>query len=439
MTLAPRTDTAKSIYPIPKPNKLADRIHHCAKSSSTLQRQMRFESDPRTFSALTKLIRKTAASYTDLTLPYKWQDPQTLDDIRDDVLQQCPTLEEMYVDAWPVYSYLQLAMKQHALGYGYKMVPGLSTSTASTKSSDVRRNFPDHPVSESSKRVTTEPEQTPSTSTAAAPSSNSPARRSLGMELSWAGSTSDKTTVPTKTPNISRGIEAGEEEGEDEEEADELVDELYDISSSGSEKLADPTYEDPGNVSEESSTSEEGPLSQWPKSTGFPAFNFARDILCLSDQRVRDSEDDAYSAIGSVYYTPYQGRTPSADGPFDKATTPTTGRTMVTPPSISQPSPVPEPSPGVVRSSIPPHASTSQSAVGVIENMLLARGLPSADAQRITLLFEALGITDETYLRVFARLDTSRKAWISAMREKGEMSEIQAWVVVDMLDAVIRD
>lgn len=53
MTLAPRTDTAKSIYPIPKPNKLADRIHHCAKSSSTLQRQMRFESDPRTFSALT--------------------------------------------------------------------------------------------------------------------------------------------------------------------------------------------------------------------------------------------------------------------------------------------------------------------------------------------------------------------------------------------------
>lgn len=182
MALDQTTGTSKSIYPIPKPNKLADRIHHCAKSSSTLQRQMRFESDPRTFSALTvsclaflrhprmliidvtqKLIRKTAASYTDLTLPYKWQDPQTLDDIRDDVrlacpvlrvaallyadgglqvLQQCPTLEEMYVDAWPVYSYLQLAMKQHALGYGYKMVPGLSTSTASIKSSDVRRISP---------------------------------------------------------------------------------------------------------------------------------------------------------------------------------------------------------------------------------------------------------------------------------------------------------
>lgn len=107
------------------------------------------------------------------------------------------------------------------------------------------------------------------------------------MELSWAGSASssrstrgskisDKTAVPTKTPDISHKVEAGEEEGEDEEEVDELVDELYEISSSGSEKLADPTYEDPGNVSEESSTSEEGPLSQWPKGTGFPAFNFAR-------------------------------------------------------------------------------------------------------------------------------------------------------------------
>lgn len=53
MALDPRTDTSKSIYPIPKPNKLADRIHHCAKSSSTLQRQMHFESDPKTFSALT--------------------------------------------------------------------------------------------------------------------------------------------------------------------------------------------------------------------------------------------------------------------------------------------------------------------------------------------------------------------------------------------------
>lgn len=141
-----------------------------------------------------------------------------------------------------------------------------------------------------------------------------------------------------------------------------------------------------------------------------------------------------------MYYTPYQGRTPSADpGPVDEATTQTTGRTIGTASSTSQPSPAPATSPGVVPSSVPPHASTSQSSIGVIVNMLLARGLPSADAQRITLLFEALGITDETYLRVFARLDSSRKVWLSAMPEKGELSEIQAWVVVDMLDAVIGD
>lgn len=107
------------------------------------------------------------------------------------------------------------------------------------------------------------------------------------MELSCAGSTSssrstrasktsDNMTELTKKPEKTHQDEAGEEEGEDEEEVDELVDELYEISSSGSEKLNDPTYEDPANVSEESSTSEEGPLSQWPKGTSFPAFNFAR-------------------------------------------------------------------------------------------------------------------------------------------------------------------
>lgn len=113
---------------------------------------------------------------------------------------------------------------------------------------------------------------------------------------------------------------------------------------------------------------------------------------------------------------------------------------MGTPPSIAQSSPAPAPSPGAVRQLLPsPNASICQPSIGVIEKMLLVRGLPLADAQRISLLFEALGITDETYLRVFARLDTSRKAWLSAMREKGELSEIQAWVVVDMLDAVIGD
>ncbi|OJT11996.1 hypothetical protein TRAPUB_11469 [Trametes pubescens] len=401
MALDPTDDTAKRIYPIPKPKKLPDRIHHCSKSSSTLQRQMRFESDPKTFSALTKIIRKTASSYTDLTLPYKWQDPQTLDDIKDDVLQQCPTLKEMYVDSWPVYSYLQLAMKQQGLGYGYKMVPGSSANTASTKSSG------------SSKQVTTEPEQTPSTSTAVATSRNPPVGKPVGRQLSWTSSLPRSTTAtesskymsaPTKAPDNAHEDQEGEDEGEDEEEVDELVDELDKISSSRSEKLADPTYQDPGNASEGSSTEEEeGSLSQWPK-----------------------------GPIGSVFYTPYQGRTPSI-GPdlSEKPTMLTTGGTDITATETTQPSPAPD--------GIRAPAYTSQSSVSLIENMLLERGLPLADAQRINQLFASLGIMDETHLRVFARLATSRKAWLSEMHEKEELTEIQASVVVDMLDTVMVD
>lgn len=53
------------------------------------------------------------------------------------------------------------------------------------------------------------------------------------------------------------------------------------------------------------------------------------------------------------------------------------------------------------------------------------------------LLFSSLGVIDKTYLRVFARLTASRESWLSEMRENGQLSEIQAWVVVDILNTAI--
>lgn len=139
-----------------------------------------------------------------------------------------------------------------------------------------------------------------------------------------------------------------------------------------------------------------------------------------------------------MFYTPYQGRTPSTGpGVFDNSTTSTTGRTDITAPEHIQPTDAPVPV--TVHPPIVAQTSTSRSSSSVIENMLLARGLPLADAERIALLFASLGIMDETYLRVFAHLAASRKAWLTATRERGELSEIQAWVVVDMLDAVMGD
>lgn len=68
--------------------------------------------------------------------------------------------------------------------------------------------------------------------------------------------------------------------------------------------------------------------------------------------------------------------------------------------------------------------------------MLLSRGLPLTDSRRINHLLSSLGIVDRAYLRVFARLTPSREAWLSEMRRKGQLSEVQAWVIVDMLDTV---
>lgn len=75
-----------------------------------------------------------------------------------------------------------------------------------------------------------------------------------------------------------------------------------------------------------------------------------------------------------------------------------------------------------------------------VQDILRARGFPYSDAQRIALLFVSLGIADETYLRMFARLPARyRKVWLSEMRQKGMLSDIQSWVISDMLDALAAD
>lgn len=82
---------------------------------------------------------------------------------------------------------------------------------------------------------------------------------------------------------------------------------------------------------------------------------------------------------------------------------------------------------------------TSTPLFGEIEDMLLSRGLPPVDARRIVLLLSSLGIVDRTYLRIFARLARPCEAWLSKMHQEGQLSKIQALVVVDMLESVMMD
>ncbi|EIW58925.1 uncharacterized protein TRAVEDRAFT_48068 [Trametes versicolor FP-101664 SS1] len=391
MALDPTVGTAKRIYPIPKPMKLADRIRRCAKSgSATLQRQMHFESDPKTFSALMvgcidspqqpthililpapqRLIRKTASSYTDLTLPYKWQDPQTLDYIRDEVgclcimstrqnstpfisygarvfqvLEQCPTLEGMYVDAWPVYSYLQLAMKYHASPAHRSSIEGESISKCVVRRSGRLRK--------------------------------------------------------------ARSDTCEHDHGEEYEDGDEDED----VSSSGVEKSGDSEYVDADVRSDSDADFEEQNTSL--------SYN-GGDRNSLASDSGASLEDARIPSNAPVIHSP-------------EVELGTSNAVMETG-QLRSPS-APESSPTTAAYQSDPGPSNTVQRVK-IQDLLRARGFPYSDAQRIALLFGSLGITDETYLRMLAHLPSGyREAWLSEMRQKNLLSDIQSWGIMEMLDA----
>lgn len=68
-----------------------------------------------------------------------------------------------------------------------------------------------------------------------------------------------------------------------------------------------------------------------------------------------------------------------------------------------------------------------------IRDMFISRGLPVADAQRVALLLSSLGIVDMVGLRVLSRL-TFCETWISEMRQKESLNEVEAEVIRDVLD-----
>ena len=60
------------------------------------------------------------------------------------------------------------------------------------------------------------------------------------------------------------------------------------------------------------------------------------------------------------------------------------------------------------------------------------------DAHRIAQLFATFGINDMTYLRAFSRM-SSRDEWLREMRNSGQLSEIQARLLGEILDGVAKE
>ncbi|EIW59884.1 uncharacterized protein TRAVEDRAFT_47186 [Trametes versicolor FP-101664 SS1] len=128
--------TLKRTTPVPAPRALPGGVHRTIRPGfATLQEQMRLEHDRETFLKIVRMIRRTAARHIDLTKSWVWQDPQTLEDIKEEILAQCPLLGEVYVDAWPITSYLRRSLKEHKSGgnkskggYGSRCGPATPTT-----------------------------------------------------------------------------------------------------------------------------------------------------------------------------------------------------------------------------------------------------------------------------------------------------------------------
>ncbi|KAI0741317.1 hypothetical protein C8Q80DRAFT_1273781 [Daedaleopsis nitida] len=110
-------------------------------------------------------------------------------------------------------------------------------------------------------------------------------------------------------------------------------------------------------------------------------------------------------------------------------------REVVSPPPQDIPDMSPPPSQSSDIAPLPTDATRSELQPQEVIDHLLSFSLPLADAERITALFDSLGIKDVQYLRVLAQM-RSRDTWLDELRVNSKLSEIQVRVIREMLERV---
>ncbi|KAL1940697.1 hypothetical protein VTO73DRAFT_7738 [Trametes versicolor] len=404
------------IFPIPKPYRHASAIYRTDQpGKSTLQEQMHLEDDPETFSEIMSVMQKATGRHVDIRFPYSSQDPRRLEEIREEILAQWPTLEEVYADAWPITFYLKLVMKycglpqadyRHAIGPGSNNKPSYTKTSRGTAA--VARPSIAFKSNQGSKSSSS------SLSQGIPVSAESSSKRSLRRSSRLTKKNKD---VIDLTQDESTDASLDKEKGEEKDEVHrgEMSFGSHHAGSAGLDAGLD------------SDSDREGSR---PLRFSRRSLNSNRP---LDYTRQHAGESRPSERMQSV--CPTLPRRSILSPNCDTSRSPSTLATGGTNETTS----------GTRRPTAASHESTSSHGgsqtlthqSSAIEDMLLSRGLPLADAQRIALLFSSLGVIDKTYLRVFARLTTSREAWLCEMRQNGQLSEVQAWVVVDILDTAV--
>ncbi|KAL1940696.1 hypothetical protein VTO73DRAFT_7737 [Trametes versicolor] len=426
------TGVAERTGPIPKPNQTPGVVCRTAKQDViTLQEQMGLEDDMKTFLEFTSLIKQTMANHLNIGMGYKWQDPGLLEEVREEVLVQCPALEERYDDAWPIMFYMKLSLRQRTpLEAHQKRTIGRNSlsrrsQTNLNTSAVLRRLIPEHLAQKKSAGI-----------------------GSATVELSSKRALRRSTRLTRREESIIKPTEASmaREENEDENSGEE-----EDGTSFRSEQAGNA---DPDAGSESGSDSEDSPplrsahgsLDSGCTSVGSQGIAVSMQKLsntsCRLVQKTQENNRQGAMRGGlssncprSVCHTPHRARSLSTN-----LNLPHSSPTLTTNETAHDATPgVKHFSNGLDFGSPSLASPTSTPQHSDIEDMLLSRGLPLTDSRRINHLLSSLGIVDKAYLRVFARLVPSREAWLSEMRRKGQLSEVQAWVIVDMLDTVVMD
>ncbi|KAI0358158.1 hypothetical protein OH77DRAFT_1435346 [Trametes cingulata] len=126
------------------------------------------------------------------------------------------------------------------------------------------------------------------------------------------------------------------------------------------------------------------------------------------------------SHTAGLHSTELELRPPATNGP---ATASELASSRITTKEIARPDDMPRPPTTPVPASLD------------FASLLRARFLPESDATRIADLFASFGVSDGAYMRVFARM-ASRDAWLRELSQRGQLSEIQMFVVRDVLETV---
>lgn len=328
------------------------------------------------------------------------------------ILAQCPLLGEVYVDAWPITSYLRRSLKEHKSGGnkskggdGSRCGPATVTLSFSLMASVSILTFA---------QPTTKPVLNKCAYVAI------PSRQ--GTQKTQYMTKKAKVSFSTSTTSNSRAIARSYSPSE------KAVEDILELSDSECESKEGPASSQPSNCSGNahsktcmSSAETASIISATEGSPGIDEYVRQRFIYYVhlytrqqrADMHLVDSQQNEKSDYDVEFIEDPDEEYPSTvrtDHPRPHATH-TTRATLKHLSHVGSPSVNPF----------------------VIRDMFISRGLSVADAQRVALLLSSLGIVDTVGLRVLSRL-TFCETWISEMRQKESLDEVEAGVIRDVLD-----